>query len=61
MSRTGGGAGDRGGVPQEFVGETPWAHLHIAGTAWDTNKAYAPKGGNATASACWSSSPPSTD
>ena len=30
---------------KRFVGDIPWAHLDIAGTAWDTNKAYAPKGG----------------
>jgi leucyl aminopeptidase len=30
---------------QEFVGETPWAHLDIAGTAWNyTKKSYVPKG-----------------
>ncbi|MGE4560026.1 MAG: leucyl aminopeptidase [Desulfobulbus sp.] len=30
---------------QEFVGEIPWAHLDIAGTAWDfTEKSYIPKG-----------------
>jgi leucyl aminopeptidase len=30
---------------QEFVGDTPWAHLDIAGTAWDfTKKSYVPKG-----------------
>jgi leucyl aminopeptidase len=30
---------------QEFVGDTPWAHLDIAGTAWDfTEKTYIPKG-----------------
>ncbi len=30
---------------QEFVGETPWAHCDIAGTAWDfTEKSYVPKG-----------------
>jgi leucyl aminopeptidase len=30
---------------KEFVGETPWAHLDIAGTAWDfTEKSYVPKG-----------------
>ncbi|OQX15484.1 MAG: leucyl aminopeptidase [Desulfobulbaceae bacterium A2] len=30
---------------QEFVGEIPWAHLDIAGTAWDfTEKSYVPKG-----------------
>jgi leucyl aminopeptidase len=28
-----------------FVGDVPWAHLDIAGVAWDTGKAYAPKGG----------------
>lgn len=30
---------------QEFVGEVPWAHLDIAGTAWNyTEKSYVPKG-----------------
>jgi len=30
---------------QEFVGEVAWAHLDIAGTAWDyTEKSYVPKG-----------------
>jgi leucyl aminopeptidase len=30
---------------QEFVGDTAWAHLDIAGTAWDyTEKSYVPKG-----------------
>ncbi|MBU0481075.1 MAG: leucyl aminopeptidase [Proteobacteria bacterium] len=30
---------------QEFVGKTPWAHLDIAGTAWDyTKKSYVPEG-----------------
>lgn len=30
---------------ENFVGETPWAHLDIAGTAWDfTEKTYIPKG-----------------
>jgi leucyl aminopeptidase len=30
---------------KEFVGETPWAHLDIAGTAWDfTEKSYIPRG-----------------
>ncbi len=29
----------------KFVGKTPWAHLDIAGTAWDfTEKTYIPKG-----------------
>ncbi|WP_320043526.1 leucyl aminopeptidase [uncultured Desulfobacter sp.] len=33
-----------------FVGKTPWAHLDIAGTAWDfTEKAYVPKGPSGTA------------
>ncbi|MFI5004361.1 MAG: leucyl aminopeptidase family protein, partial [Solirubrobacterales bacterium] len=27
-----------------FVGETPWAHLDIAGSAWDLSRAYAAKG-----------------
>lgn len=31
---------------QHFVGDTPWAHLDIAGTAWGfTEKTYIPKGG----------------
>jgi leucyl aminopeptidase len=25
---------------EEFVGDTPWAHLDIAGSAWDTGRAY---------------------
>jgi leucyl aminopeptidase len=30
---------------KEFVGDTPWAHLDIAGTAWNfTEKPYVPKG-----------------
>ncbi len=34
---------------QEFVGETPWAHMDIAGTAWDfTEKTYIPKGPSGT-------------
>ena len=34
---------------QEFVGDTPWAHLDIAGTAWDfTEKSYIPKGPSGT-------------
>ena len=28
-----------------FVGDVPWAHLDIAGVAWDTGKEYAAKGG----------------
>lgn len=32
-----------------FVGETPWAHLDIAGTAWEfTEKSYIPKGPSGT-------------
>jgi leucyl aminopeptidase len=34
---------------QEFVGETPWAHLDIAGTAWNfTEKSYIPEGPSGT-------------
>jgi leucyl aminopeptidase len=30
---------------EKFVGDTPWAHLDIAGTAWNfTEKSYVPKG-----------------
>jgi leucyl aminopeptidase len=30
---------------QEFVGNTPWLHLDIAGAAWnDEEKPYLPKG-----------------
>jgi leucyl aminopeptidase len=29
-----------------FVGEVPWAHIDIAGTAWDNGKPYAGKGGS---------------
>jgi len=28
----------------KFVGDTPWAHLDIAGSAWDLGRAYAPEG-----------------
>ncbi|MBS1880065.1 MAG: leucyl aminopeptidase [Actinobacteria bacterium] len=28
---------------EEFVGETPWAHVDIAGTAWDLGREYAGK------------------
>jgi leucyl aminopeptidase len=31
---------------RRFTGDVPWAHLDIAGTAWNTGKAYAPKGGS---------------
>jgi leucyl aminopeptidase len=29
-----------------FVGDVPWAHLDIAGTAWDTGRPYAKHGGS---------------
>lgn len=33
----------------KFVGDTPWAHMDIAGTAWDfTEKSYIPKGPSGT-------------
>ncbi len=31
---------------REFVGDTPWAHVDIAGTAWDVGRAYTGKGGS---------------
>jgi leucyl aminopeptidase len=31
---------------KRFTGDVPWAHLDIAGVAWDTEKPYAAKGGN---------------
>jgi leucyl aminopeptidase len=31
---------------EEFVGETPWAHVDIAGTAWDAGREYAAKNGS---------------
>lgn len=34
---------------QKFVGDTPWTHLDIAGTAWNfTKKSYIPKGPSGT-------------
>jgi leucyl aminopeptidase len=30
---------------RRFVGDVPWVHLDIAGTANDTGRAYAPTGG----------------
>ena len=33
-----------GSFLSNFVGETPWAHLDIAGSAWDLGRGYAPKG-----------------
>jgi leucyl aminopeptidase len=29
---------------KRFVGDVPWAHLDIAGTAWDLGRPYAPRG-----------------
>ncbi|XCN73132.1 MAG: leucyl aminopeptidase [Candidatus Electrothrix aestuarii] len=41
----GGGTITAAAYLQEFVGNTPWAHLDIAGTAWNfTEKSYIPKG-----------------
>jgi leucyl aminopeptidase len=31
---------------REFVADTPWAHVDIAGTAWNVNRAYTGKGGS---------------
>ncbi|MBS1846577.1 MAG: leucyl aminopeptidase [Actinobacteria bacterium] len=31
---------------EHFVADTPWAHIDIAGTAWDVNRAYTGKGGS---------------
>ncbi|HVS28916.1 MAG TPA: leucyl aminopeptidase [Solirubrobacteraceae bacterium] len=31
---------------RRFTGEVPWAHLDIAGTAWDVGRPYAAKGGS---------------
>jgi len=31
---------------EEFVGETPWAHLDIAGSAWDIDREYVGNGAN---------------
>ena len=31
---------------RRFTGGLPWAHLDIAGVAWDSDRAYAAKGGN---------------
>jgi leucyl aminopeptidase len=35
-----------GSFLEEFVGETPWAHVDIAGTAWDVGREYVGKGAN---------------
>lgn len=43
-----GGALTAGRFLQAFAGDTPWAHLDIAGTAWtDTPRPYVPKGATA--------------
>jgi len=33
-----------GAFLSNFVGDVPWAHLDIAGSAWELGRAYAPKG-----------------
>jgi leucyl aminopeptidase len=33
-----------GAFLSNFVGDTPWAHLDIAGSAWDLGRAYVGKG-----------------
>jgi leucyl aminopeptidase len=55
---------------RRFTGDVPWAHVDIAGTAWDTGKPYAAKGGTgfgvrlilelATMAPWTSTSPPTT-
>ena len=45
-----GGTITAGAYLSNFVDDTPWIHLDIAGTAWDfTEKAYIPKGPSGTA------------
>ncbi|MCG8614733.1 MAG: peptidase M17, partial [Desulfobacterales bacterium] len=45
-----GGSITAGAYLSNFVDETPWVHLDIAGTAWDfTDKPYIPKGPSGTA------------
>jgi leucyl aminopeptidase len=45
-----GGAVTAAAFLREFVGETPWAHLDIAGTAWaDSKEPYQPKGATGVA------------
>jgi leucyl aminopeptidase len=39
------GAITAGQFLRHFTGDVPWAHLDIAGTAWNTGRAYAPKQG----------------
>jgi leucyl aminopeptidase len=31
---------------KRFTGDVPWAHIDIAGTAWDVDRPYTPKGGS---------------
>ncbi len=31
---------------RQFTGDVPWVHLDICGTAWNTDSAYAGKGGS---------------
>ena len=33
-----------GAFLRKFVGEVPWAHLDIAGSAWELGRAYVGKG-----------------
>jgi leucyl aminopeptidase len=40
------GAITAGEFLRRFAGETPWAHLDIAGTAWDLGRPYAETGGS---------------
>ena len=37
---------------KRFAGDVPWAHLDIAGTAWDTGRPYAARAARASACAC---------
>ena len=40
-----------------FTGDVPWAHIDIAGTAWDVNRPYSRKGGSGFGVRLWSSWP----
>ena len=42
-----------GSFLEEFVDGKPWAHLDIAGTAWDVGRDYVGKGRPGSACACW--------
>ena len=49
-SGDGGGASTAAAFLKEFVGETPWIHLDIAGTAWlDDAKPWMAKGASGVA------------